>query len=362
MIRLALVGLGKMGLSHLSIVNSHPQVELVAVCDSAAYILDVLGTHAGLAGYTDYRRLLDEQRPDAVLIATPPRSHVAMVRAALERGIHVYCEKPFCMDAAEGLRLAELAERKGLVNQVGYHNRFVATFQEMKRLVDAGIVGAIHHLRAEANGPVVVRPSGSTWRGSKAEGGGCLYDYASHAIDLVNHLVGRPEAVAGTALQRVFSHDVEDEVCSTFLYADGKTAQLAANWSDDSFRKMSLKVSAWGSRGRIAADRQEIHVYLSQPSPHTPELVPGWTVRSTTELTRPVWFYLRGEEYSAQIAHFIEAVTDGSAGAACTFRAAADVAAVSEMMLNDARASPLQEAHLRPARRAQPARSFLPWS
>ena len=362
MIRLALVGLGKMGLSHLSIVKAHPDVELVAVCDSAAYILDVLGTHAGLKGYTDYRRLLDEQRPDAVLIATPPRAHGVMVQAALERGIHVYCEKPFCMDAAEGLRLAQLAERKELVNQVGYHYRFVATFQEMKRLVEAGVVGAIHHLRAEANGPVVVRPTGSTWRGSKAEGGGCLYDYASHAIDLLNHLVGRPEAVAGTALQRVFSRDVEDEVCSTLLYADGKTAHLAANWSDDSFRKMSLKVSVWGSKGRICADRQEIHVYLSQPSAGTPDLVAGWTVRSTTELTRPVWFYLRGEEYSAQIAHFIESVRDGSAGAACTFRAAAEVDAVSEMMLSDAQARPLQATYLREAKRAQPARSFLPWS
>ena len=362
MIRLAVVGLGKMGLSHLSIVKSHPDVELAAVCDSAAYILNVLGTHAGLNGYTDYRRLLDEQRPDAVLIATPPRSHGAMVRAALERDIHVYCEKPFCIDAAEGLRLAELAERKDLVNQVGYHYRFVATFREMKRLVEAGIVGTIHHLRAEANGPVVVRPSGSTWRGSKAEGGGCLYDYASHAIDLLNHLVGRPEAVAGTALQRVFSRDVEDEVCSTFLYGDGKTAHLAANWSDQSFRKMSLKVSVWGSKGRIAADRQEIHVYLSEPSARMPQLMPGWTVRSTTELTRPVWFYLRGEEYSAQIAHFIGSVRDGRAGEACTFRAAAEVDAVSEMMLSDAQASPVRNASLRQAKLSPAARSFLPWS
>ena len=77
MIRVALVGLGKMGLSHLSIVNTHPDVELVAVCDSAAYILDVLGKHAGIKGYADYAKLLDEQRPDAVLIATPPRSHSA---------------------------------------------------------------------------------------------------------------------------------------------------------------------------------------------------------------------------------------------------------------------------------------------
>ncbi len=339
MIRVALVGLGKMGLSHLSIVNAHPDVEVVGVCDSTAYVLDVLDRHAGIRGYADYGRLLDEQRPGAVLIATPPRLHRAMAEAALERGVHVYCEKPFCMDAAEGLRLAELAERKGLVNQVGYHYRFVATFQEMKRLVQAGVLGTIHHLRAEANGPVVVRPRGGTWRGSKAEGGGCLYDYASHAIDLLNYLVGAPKAVTGTVLQQVFSRDVEDEVYSTFLYADGKTAHLAANWSDESCRKMSLRLSAWGSKGRICADRQEILVYLSEASPQAPGLAPGWSARSTTELTRPVWFYLRGEEYSSQIDQFIRSVKERSPGESCTFRAAAEVDGITAMMLQDAQGS-----------------------
>ena len=362
MIRLALVGLGKMGLSHLSIVNTHADVERVAVCDSAAYLLDVLGRHAGIKGYTDYLRLLSEERPDAVIIATPPRSHGAMVRAALERNIHVYCEKPFCIDADEGLRLAELAERKGLVNQAGYHYRFVATFREMKRLVDAGVLGTIHHLRAEANGPVVVRRSAATWRSRRAEGGGCLYDYACHAIDLLSYLVGPPAAVAGTVLRQVFSRDVEDEVYSTFLYADGKTAHLAANWSDESFRKMSVKLSAWGSNGRICADRQEIQVYLRERASQAPALLPGWSVRSTTQLTPPVWFYLRGEEYSAQIDHFIQRVKRDRPEAACTFRAAAEVAAIASMILEDAQSSPLQAAHLRGGKRARPARSLSAWT
>ena len=129
-IRVALIGLGKMGLSHLAVVNAHPDVELVAACDSSAYVLDVLEKYTGLKGYADYRKLLDEERPEAVLIATPTRFHAEMVRAALDRGMHVYCEKPFCLELAEGRRLAQLAESKGLVNHVGYHYRFVAAFQE----------------------------------------------------------------------------------------------------------------------------------------------------------------------------------------------------------------------------------------
>ena len=336
-IRVALIGLGKMGLSHLAVLNAHPDVELVAVCDANAYVLDVLEKYTGLKGYSDHRQLFDEQRPDAVLIATPTRLHSEMVRSALERGMHVYCEKPFCLDPHEGLRLAQLAETRRLVNHVGYHYRFVAAFQEARRLVDAEVLGRIHHFRAEAYGPVVVRPSGSTWRTHRAEGGGCLYDYACHAIDLVQYLVGCPDAVDGTALNRVFSRDVEDSVYSTLLYADGKTGQLAANWSDERFRKMSVKVTLWGENGSICADRQEIQVYLRQAMPQAPELLAGWNVRYTTQLTPPVWFYLRGEEYSAQIDAFVRAIQRRNSAGLCTFRAAVAVDRIAELMTQDAR-------------------------
>ena len=109
MTRVALIGLGKMGLSHLAIIRTHPDADLVAVCDPTAYVLDVLTKHTGLKGYADYRALLDEEEPDAIVIATPSRFHAEMVQAALERDIHVYCEKPFCLDVAEGRRLARFS-------------------------------------------------------------------------------------------------------------------------------------------------------------------------------------------------------------------------------------------------------------
>ena len=83
MLRVALFGLGKMGLSHLAIVNTHPDVELVAVCDTSEYLLNVLSKHASLRTYSDYRKVLADEKLDAVLVATPSRFHAEMVRAAL---------------------------------------------------------------------------------------------------------------------------------------------------------------------------------------------------------------------------------------------------------------------------------------
>jgi scyllo-inositol 2-dehydrogenase (NADP+) len=335
MLRAAIIGLGKMGLSHQSMVNMHPALKLMAVCDPSDYVLDVLSKYTGVKTYSDYKKMLAEESLDCVFVATPSRYHSEIVSAALERNLHVFCEKPFALDPETGFRLAELAEAKRLVNQVGYHYRFVAAFNEAKRLLDGKVIGDLHHVRAEAYGPVVLRPRGSTWRSQKSEGGGCLFDYSCHAIDLLNYLVGRPITVSGTVINSVFSADVDDEIYSTFQFSNGVFGQLATNWSDESLRKMSVKLSFWGTNGRINVDRQEIQVYIrSLPEP-IDGFSRGWNVRYTTELSRPVWFYVRGEEYSAQIDHFVECIKTG-ATAISSFRSASDASLVAKKMREDA--------------------------
>jgi predicted dehydrogenase len=336
MARVALVGLGKMGLSHLAMIRVHPQVELVGVCDTSKFMLDVLGKYTGLATYTDYAEMFKQVKPEAVVVATPSRYHAAIVRTALEQGIHVFCEKPFCLDWAESMRLASLAEKNGLVNQVGYHYRFVGAFEEVKRLVECGSIGTISHVLAEAYGPVVLRQKAMSWRTQKDEGGGCLYDYAAHPVNMVNWLFGAPDKVANTVMAKIFSQDTDDEVYSTYLYAGGPSVQLSVNWSDESYRKMSVKLTIWGSAGRIYADRQECQVYLRNTS-HAPDgYIAGWNVRYTTELTKPVWFYLRGEEYSAQIDHFVSSIVSGDRRNINSFASAAETDRILFMMRNDA--------------------------
>jgi len=355
-VRTAVVGLGKMGGSHLAIFGAHPQVHLAAVCDTAGYVLDVMEKYTGVKGFTDYGRMLREAALDAVVIATPSSHHASMVEAALQAGVNVFCEKPFCLDPADGARLAVLAAEKGLVGQVGYHYRFVGAFQEMKRLLDAGAIGTVSHVLAEAYGPVVLKPRGSTWRTKHSEGGGCLYDYAAHALNLVTWSFGVPQAVGGSILHKTFSRDTEDEVYSTLYFPSGVTAQLSANWSDESYRKMGTKVTVWGENGRIAADRQECQVYLRDPSRAGDGYQEGWNVRYTTDLTEPVWFYLRGEEYSSQVDSFIRAVAEGGGAKANDFASAVETDRAISMILADAAAGPRTLEEAVPAK-AKPKRS-----
>jgi predicted dehydrogenase len=339
MIKVGVVGLGKMGLSHHALLHAHPEVEAVA-CDSSKYVLGVLEKNTGVSAYSDYERMLAEADLDAVVIATPSSSHAPMVRAAFDRGLHVFCEKPLTLDAAESEELSRLAGERGLVTQVGYHNRFVAAFQEVRSLLDAGAIGEVTHVLGEAYGPVVLKQKGGTWRSRRSEGGGCLYDYAAHVINLMNWYVGQPTGVGGTALPKVFSADTDDAAFSTLYFPDAKTGQLSVYWSDESYRKMTTRITIWGTAGRIFADRQECQAYLRDTASVPPGYEEGWNVRYTTELTEPVWFYLRGEEYSSQVESFVEQVRAGAPTGENGFAAAAATDRTIAMMVADAEAGP----------------------
>ena len=332
---LAVVGLGKMGLSHLSMIKTHPDVRLVGLCDETKYMRDVLHKYTGVPNFADFTTLLDEAKPAAVIIATPTHLHARMVREAVERGIHVFCEKPLYTDHAESAALTALAAEHNVVTQVGYHNRFVASFGEVRRLLKLGAIGPVNTALAEAYGPVVLKPSGNGWRSRRTSGGGSLYDYAAHPLNLLTWYLGEPMGVSGGALTSIFSAQIDDAVTATLNYPTG-TAQLCVNWSDESQRKMTTKVTLWGTHGRIYADRQEIQVYLRDTAPIPDGYHTGWNVRNTTDMTEATWFYLRGEEYSAQLDAFVQRARAGKTEGENDFASATVTDRVMAAIVDDA--------------------------
>jgi scyllo-inositol 2-dehydrogenase (NADP+) len=311
MINAGLIGVGKMGVSHFAILAAHPDVEVRAICDSAGYITSPLKKHTHVETFKDYKDMVAESDLDCVVIATPTSSHFETARHALEHNLHVFVEKPLCLNPHESRLLADLATERKRVSQVGYHNRFIGTFMEAARLVKTGALGDVYHINGSAFGQVVIRKkSGSTWRSNKSEGGGCLHDYCSHVIDLMNFVMGPPKAVLGAKLQSIYSESIEDAVYATMAYPSGASGQVETNWSDESHRKMSTSIAVYGTSGKLVADRQELKVFLRKGS-EVPGYDIGWTIRYITDLQQPVWYYLRGEEYSSQLDAFIQSIKAG---------------------------------------------------
>jgi predicted dehydrogenase len=332
----AIVGLGKMGLSHAAIVGAHPDVDTLAVCDTSSLVLNAFKKFSTVKTYTDFQKMINETAPDFVVIATPTKYHYPMVKLALEKDVHVFCEKPFTLIASQGKELMELAKLKGLVNQIGYHNQFIGTFIELKRLLAHNVLGKLVHFSGEAYGPVVIKEKGSTWRSSPEEGGGCLLDYASHVINLIQEVIGRPDRIYGTLLKSIYSKGVEDAVYSLLKLQNGLTGTLLVNWSDETYRKMSTSITVTGEKGKIVCDATEIKIFLKEPSV-SENLEKGWTIRYITDFAIPVNFYLRGEEYSAQIDYFVDNIKNKKQPACNSFEQALYTDLVIEMIIENAK-------------------------
>jgi len=332
-LRGAILGLGKMGLSHAAIAGAHPMVDLVAVCDSSSLILEGFKKYTTVNTYSDYKKMFEKEKLDFVIIATPTRFHFQMVKDAFENNINVFCEKPLTLLTSEGRELVTIAEQKSLVNQVGYHNHFIGTFREMRRLLSEKVIGEIVHFTGEAYGPVVTKTKGGTWRSKPEEGGGCLFDYASHVINLIQEIIGRPVKIDGTLLKSIYSNGVEDAVYSLMTLDNKISGVMLVNWSDETYRKMSTSITLIGRNGKIICDATEIKIYLKEPNKKE-SLGKGWTIRDITAFALPVNFNLRGEEYSAQIDYFIENILQKRFGIENTFEQGLYTDKVVEMILN----------------------------
>ncbi|MFC4872884.1 Gfo/Idh/MocA family protein [Negadavirga shengliensis] len=335
MLRAGIIGLGKMGISHCAILGAHPEVNLVAVCDTSSLVIEGFKKYTRFECYTDYSKMIQKMDLDCVVISSPTKFHMEMVSYAMDHQLHVFCEKPFVLKATDAEVLAKKAEESGLVNQVGYHNRFLGTFNEVKNLLDFQVLGDLYHFAGESYGPVVVREKGSTWRSQKDQGGGCLYDYASHTIDLIHFLLGKPVRVSGTLLKSIYSKDVEDAVYSSISLDSGLTGLLSVNWSDETHRKMNTQITVLGKKGKIIADATEVKIYLKENNDFL-GLKKGWTVKYLTDLTENVDYYLRGEEYSAQIDHFVTCILNKETQNKSTFRSASSTDQLISMLISDA--------------------------
>ena len=332
----AIIGLGKMGLSHAAIVGAHPDVDMVAVCDTSTLILDGFKKYTRVKTYTDYEKLLVNESLDFVVIALPTKYHYPVAKAALDRNIHVFCEKPFVLHHNEGEELVRIADEKGLVNQVGFHNHFIGTFLQLKKLLADNIVGKLLHFSGEAYGPVVTKSKSGTWRSKPEEGGGCLYDYASHVINLVQEVISRPVQVRGTLLKQFYSSGVEDAVYSLLELDNGVSGTLLVNWSDETYRKMSTSITVYGEKGKIICDATELKIYLKEANVQL-GFEKGWTIKYITDYAIPVNFYLRGEEYSAQIDNFITCIVNKQPSQINTFEQALYTDKVVEMIIQNSK-------------------------
>ena len=142
--KIAVIGIGKMGMLHAGIMNALDGVELCAVSDTSKFLLGAAKSlRDNLAAYDDYIKMLDKEKPDVAVIATPVFLHVPMAAKCTKRNIPFFLEKPLSPRSEDAIELINEIEKKKLPTMVGYMMRYVDTFMKAKNVLDSNILGKI---------------------------------------------------------------------------------------------------------------------------------------------------------------------------------------------------------------------------
>ena len=192
-LRAAVVGTGFIGVVHVDALR-RLGVEVVGVVGSTRERAAEKARAAGLPEpYDGFEAMLADPRVDVVHITSPNHLHHAQVKAALEAGKHVVCEKPLGLDARETAELLSLAERSGLVHAVNFNIRFYPQVQEAAARVRAGALGDVHLISGGYLQDWLLLDTDWNWRLDPAAGGGlrAVGDIGSHWIDLMTNVSGR---------------------------------------------------------------------------------------------------------------------------------------------------------------------------
>ncbi|MFT7695815.1 MAG: putative dehydrogenase [Candidatus Latescibacterota bacterium] len=221
-VSLACVGAGYWGKNLVRAFNDLPTVQLKQVCDASPEILARIGQqYPDIRTTSDYLGLLNDHDIEAVVLAVPATQHYEMARAALEKGKHVYVEKPLTLKAGEAQDLCALASERGLVLMVGHLLLYHPAVQMLKKLVQTGELGDIYYLYAQrVNLGIVRRDENALW------------SLAPHDISVILYLLDQePDAVSARG-ECYLQPGVEDVVFANLHFADGKMAQLQLSWLD----------------------------------------------------------------------------------------------------------------------------------
>lgn len=251
MIKIGLVGCGRISPRHFESITGNPEFKLTAVCDIMKDKAETAGRKYGVPYFTDYREFLDKADVEIVDICTPSGLHPSMGLEAAEKGFNVILEKPMGLDYALCEKLVEICDKKKLRLFVVKQNRFNSPIQKLKIALNEGRFGKIFL----ANTTVRWRRTqeyydSDPWRGTWEFDGGVLMNQASHHVDLLLWLVGDVKSVYSKA--RTFNHKIKTDDTSVVMleFKNGALGTIEATTCTSPF-DLEGSVTILGEHGTV---------------------------------------------------------------------------------------------------------------
>ena len=271
-VKLAVIGVGVMGSSHVNDIPKLPNAELAAVVDIDRERADRFAKQANVPAFYNHRDLLEAGGVDGVIIATPHNDHTPIAIDFMGKGVHVMTEKPIAVhtrDARKMIACYEESKQKfpELVFSIMFQQRTYGYWRKIKSLIDEGELGRLVRatwiitdwFRTQAyydNGGWR-----ATWSG---EGGGVLLNQCPHNLDLYQWFVGLPKRVTGfVSIGKYHNIEVEDEVTGFFEYENGMVGHFITTTAES---PGTNRLEIVGEKGKIIFEEGKLLFYRNRSS------------------------------------------------------------------------------------------------
>ena len=233
----AIIGYGGLGKIHLANLTQIDDVEVVAICDiEESQFTKVTTTNQGaiaevdlthIRKYTDAKQMLEAEQLDFVVIALPTYLHEEYTVMALNKGLHVLCEKPMARSLEGCKNMIAAAKENGKLLSIGQTLRFHFPYKLIKEAYDTGKYGKLLRLTLSRNSYPPVW-GWNNWFMKQELSGGAAMDLHVHDVDFINYLLGLPEAVVSEAYHVSSGFDC---ISSQYFYKDGPIVQATGDWN-----------------------------------------------------------------------------------------------------------------------------------
>jgi predicted dehydrogenase len=216
--RLAVIGAGVIGRTHIDRALKHPRVQLVAIADPTDAARS-LAESLGVPWFADYKEMLAVARPQGAIVATPNATHASVSVDCMERGVAVIVEKPIADTLEEARRICDTSRRTGVPALVGHHRRYNPVLRKAKEIVAAGRLGKPVAATVQCTWYKADAYYDVAWRRQK--GGGPVLINLIHDIDALCFLFGELESLQATTSNATRGFEVEDTAAVILRFRNG---------------------------------------------------------------------------------------------------------------------------------------------
>ncbi len=308
--RVAVAGLGKMGIMHSAVISALPEAHIVAVADPQAQLASYvrsLGIEAPF--YTSVEQMLDATAVDAVMVCTPAAAHLPAARVCVERGVHVFVEKPLADTLENARRMVDLVKDPSIVHAVGYMKAHYPLYQKMRALVQQGTLGQVYQCHCALYLSQVFRPPKGWIYERPLSGGGIVINATCHLLFLLEWFFGKVRGVFARA--RSIHSGVEDVATIVLDFESGVVASIDTSWAVPGYTVEHTEMRIVAEKGSLELSDDRARLYLRDAAGELPQ---GWTAFHRSEVDRaPVDLSVDygGEGYCNEDADFIACCASG---------------------------------------------------